>query len=788
MHHNSLRIIFLLLLLKCGGNIIACGPFYPQGDDIRFILFNPDNFGCSSYADLYYSAHSFYAPDERNIELNAEGVAKSIYQPNIAWWSTRCADVPVQSDIYEALYINDSSIYNKNSVNTFVKYLYSHADKEAIDYLKFAYICNSLNAYNSDAYDPWEKQTEEAGMVRVRQINAALQNSKRAKDKDIQQRYAFLGIRMAYYNSDSAEVTAIYKKYFVGRKQKNIVDYWALYFYAQTRTDAAEVNYLLAQVFEHAPDKRFVCYQLYDGSMPIGKTLQYAKTGAERSAVWLLDGVHKPGKALDNIRNMYEANGTSAGLDFLYCREINKLEDWIFTPYYSQFSPSLEEYSYWDEGASDTAINRHRIQNDRAYAEDVLQFAQEVMKNKNSNGALWEISGAYLQFMTGNNKALASIEAAQIKQGNTAAQWEQAEILHALIATAMQVDANAGILPFTKEILLRQGMLNNNRFLFALGRELEYKGNTTDAALLYSKMNRTYDWENHVSWKTPVKHRTLYFDYYDDYFFYMDALYTPQQMKDLLHRTENADPQSDFEKWLYSDVKHDAPRFYDLLGTKYIRLNELTAALNSFEKVNDTVWQSDVYYYKDYLDANPFYTNLYNEHTRTSADTIRYDKESITRELLNYLKKADEGEAAQRAYNYFQVANCYFNMTQYGNSWMMRRYYWTGTAQPTKLSDDTEYFTCALAKKYYLKAKETAQNKKFAALCLRMAGKCEKYRIYREIETGPDRYNYSLNTDDSVFDANVYYAQIKKEYPEYYKDLISNCYVFEEYLKEGRSN
>ena len=125
---------------------------------------------------------------------------------------------------------------------------------------------------------------------------------------------------------------------------------------------------------------------------------------------------------------------------------------------------------------------------------------------------------------------------------------------------------------------------------------------------------------------------------------------------------------NNFDTWKYSLIQKDLPRLSDLLGTKYIRKNQLHNALQAFTKVEDSLWTSKHYPYKTYLNANPFYTNMYNEHKPTKADTIKYNKESITRTLITYLEKANNPKNKKRDYYYFLVANCYLNMSHHGNS------------------------------------------------------------------------------------------------------------------------
>ena len=188
-----------------------------------------------------------------------------------------------------------------------------------------------------------------------------------------------------------------------------------------------------------------------------------------------------------------------------------------------------------------------------------------------------------------------------------------------------------------------------------------------------------------------------------------------------------------------------------------------------FTKVEDAHWKSDKY--TRYLNANPFYTNMFNEHQKTKADTITYNKESLTRALLKRLKSAQNPSNPKRAKDYFLAANCYFNMTHQGNSWIMKRYFWTANITPTKLESDPDYFNCDLAKRYYLKAAAVSKNKKFAALSLRMAARCESYNLAGKVSW------------KERFDANKYYKQIKTQYPDYYDNLVTKCGSFDRYFE-----
>jgi hypothetical protein len=764
---------FLLILISSlYSKTFACGPYYPFGDDIRFTLLKPGIFSYPGFIEFSYTASLFYSPGYKNDFSPSIDTRDS----NIELWLKRCKNIPSYSDTYNAIYVLGDEINNPNLSNSFIRYLHKTSDLEAIKYLNFAKKCS---AYNSIMDDPWERKENANIPKRVQLINQALNIAKTLTDEDIKMRYAFLAIRLAYYNDDFINIKNTYFQYFSNRKTKNIIDYWSMYFMTFTETDSIKRNYYASQVFYFAPDKRVNIFHFYNKNVPVEKTFEYAENPEEKIAVLMMEGFKKTGKNLDVLKNLYSLKPDSKGLSFLLLREVNKLEDWIYTPYYTNFTPSLEESGYWR--GDQKPYPESRIKEDQSYAENLLSFVNSVNINKVENPVLWQTVKSYLSYMTKKyDTALNEIGSLRSTIVDNPKLIRVLNVLKALCITAKQND-NATIQDEIKPIIIQEFDAGNYKFIFALARELEFRGNTTDAAILMSKFRSRVDrepeegyWRNGIYWRTEKKHYTLFVDYYDDYFFYLDAQYTTKQLSDLIENVNYGIGRNDsFSKWEYTVIKKDVSRLYDLMGTKYIRANELPSALNSFKKVNDTLWTSRFCPYRIYLNANPFYTNFFNEHSRTDADTVHYNKASLTDKLIDYLNKADNAANNDRDYYYFLVANCYFNMTQYGNSWLMKRYFWTSYIHDTGLEDDEDYFNCTLAKQYYLKAKEETKSKSFAALCLRMAGRCEKYRL---LNTG-NRYQYPRTLPE-----NKYYKNLKDDYPDFYNELIGNCQSFEKYF------
>ncbi len=222
---------------------------------------------------------------------------------------------------------------------------------------------------------------------------------------------------------------------------------------------------------------------------------------------------------------------------------------------------------------------------------------------------------------------------------------------------------------------------------------------------------------------------------------------------------------------MYSHVIQDSEKLKNLLGTKYLREDNLDKALDAFSTVNDTIWSQ--YPYQKYLDANPFFTTLSGAHEASAADTVKFTKPELLKELISFKKCGRNPNNSNQARDLLKVANCYYNMSYHGNSWIMSRSYWSSNHSEHGLQDDPNYFGAVKAREYYLKAREVAIDEKLRALCLYMAARCEDF--YKEFATNSEKH--------STITINKYDEQFKKEYSNSYQEF-STCESFTAYLSE----
>ncbi|MDI1255100.1 MAG: hypothetical protein PSV16_03285 [Flavobacterium sp.] len=732
------RVFILLLLSSISFQATACG-FYFEGD-VRYCFLKPEFYGYRSFQEFNYSYDSFYSKSD---------LYEPNQYPNELLWVKYCKGAVSYAAVEQAINNLPLGDLTAASNNQMIRYLYKTNDFEAIAYLKFAKSCEDVNYYFAD---PWERGEYAALPIRSKLISKAINFSKSVKNPEIRQRYAFQAIRMSYYNRDMERIKSIYARNFSDKNNKDIIGYWSLYFLTFSAIDKPLGNFYAAQVFGNAPDKRFMIQQQYNRSIPIEEVLKFAKTNEEKVNVYLLAATIKTDKALDYIRAIQKLQPESEALGFLLLREINKIDDWVFTPYYTLSKAPFDDYN--SEEYDSFAMISARVQKDRLYAGQILQFINGINPNRTDNPVMWKTAKAHLLFVTRQYKSsLSAITSLEKSVSKSDSIYGELERIKALNLTVDQPYGQAVIPELVKSIVLKNK--TDKKFIFALGRELEYKGNISDATILYSKMSE-YEFE----WSTTKKKKGVYGLYFYDYFDYADVIYSTVQLENiiqtiLLHKND----KDNFSEWAYQKVITDLPKLYDLLGTKYVRLDKLSKALENFNNIDNSYWQTTYSLwdkddsYGNNFDNNPFTVLKYTPIFMPQSDFI-LTKKTVTQRLINYLNKAQNPREKNRDYYYFLAGNCYYNMTIYGNSWMLRRFSWSSSDDGNPLfPDDDEFKKANLAHHYYFLAYKYAKDPKFKALSLRLANR---------------------------------FALLKKKYPDNYYQLCNGCTAFEDYFKARR--
>ncbi len=751
-------LVFITVLLS-SNYVFSCG-YSPYGEDVRYSLFLPEYFNYADFKAFWYNSELFGFDYEY----------QSQYESNVEdWYSFAKKQVPID-DINECLNTYKLTDISSSSSNKFLQYLYKNKLNNIIQYLITAKKCEDINNFNYE--DPWER-----GEIRKVDVVPFLKKLQQLIEKEksnyIKRKYAFLTIRVAYYSGDYNLVNSLFKKHFASGK-KDYLYYWSLYFNA-FKNNNASID--ISNIMAYSPEKKYASYFYFNNQFKLESALVNSKTKQEIANVYAYASVQRLEPNLDYLKEIYTNSNKSRILDFLLLREINKIEDWVYTPYYTNYLPSIEFATYWWSESPETVYStqklRERSEKDRLYAQQVLDFVNSVDCSKIDNVSLWKAAQIQLLFITRDYETCLQKIDVFVKKYSNEKIVTQIEKIKALCIISNQEVGKAIIKEEVKPIILKY--LNDERFLFSLGRELEFRNSLPDAMALIAfgnqKITNSYSdyYSNSVEWQGNRLKASGNLKYFYEYFDYLDFVYSANELQIVINKL-NTTVEDDFIKIIYSQLLKDKNYLIDLLGTKYIRENRLMLAEKTFKLLSNDYWQENYNAwerdkYEDYysFDENPFYDLKHTESFIPHNEKFVVTKLSVTQHLIKYLRYANNPKTNNRDYYYFLVANCYLSMTQYGNSWMMRRY--TSTSDYNQGNnesyiDEIEYRNGNQAQKYYYLAYKNAKTDKFKALCLRME-------------------DYSKDNISSKFE------KLKKSYPNYFNDL-SSCDNLEEFFNSRR--
>ena len=758
-------LIFTLLFLSNCLTITACG-YSPYGEDVRYSLFSPYYFNYQQYASFYYNNHTWGFDSMRE-----DFTDKILFESNVMDWYNYTGKKVALDEI--AYFNNKMELVDihPNSTNGFLAFLYKNKKDKAIQYLIYAKRCESYN--NIQEENSWERNE-----VRQKKSTSTFENElmnvyQKEKELFLKRKYAFQCIRLAFYNGNAQMITDVFKKEFLNSK-KDYLYYWSLYFYCRVTDNKGNFNDI-AEIFANSTEKAFASQFHFVQNFDLKKALPFAKNKEQVANLYAYASARVVSRNLDHLKVIYQNKPKFKTLDFLLLREINKIEDWVYTPYYTNYSPSVEQEDFYSESeysSITTQTLRNRSQKDRLYAQEVLDFLNQCDLSKVDNPVLWKAAKIQLLFITQHyDDGLKEIKSFEKYHKNEKI-IEEIEKIKALCLTARQPSGKAIILKEMHSIVERYA--KDRRFLFALGRELEYRGNLLDGIALISLADHddysdySYD-SSDVEWRGNRLLTTSNLDVFYNYFDYLDFVYSANHLQTLVNSIHQM-PVEKKNDFIYATLLHELNYLTDMLGTKYIREEKIFLALKTFQSLDKHYWQDNYNAWERgkfneamLFDENPFYTIKHTYSFIENKETYFVNKLSITEHLYKYMQLANNAKNNDRDYYYFLLGNCYLNMTDVGNSWMMRRFESHSTYDEEYLNesyiDNLEYRARTKTFEYYKLAYTHAKTDKFKALCLHMM-------------------NYAKKTPEIV-------NQIKEKYPDYYSDL-SSCQDLDGYFNARR--
>jgi hypothetical protein len=726
-----MRVFSSLLLVLSFQVSFACG-WSVSPETSRLALFKAQREGFFKLTPFYYSADYYYSTN------TISGVDQEL---NCLEWKKKLGNQIDPKDVHTILYETDSEQFetafeNKSlkkafEKNTFIEALLLPKNKAFLNYIVFA----KKLEYNSNTEVKWESWSQigyGSKEHKLADVTDFEKKIKSAKDAFLKQRYAFLILRYSFYAQDKNEVIRLYDTYFADNKN-TILAPWALYYKALCIEDFPLQNYLLSKVFAACEEKSFAVLQHYNWKLT-AETLALAQNDEERSVILAIESFRNPAPDLKTIEEIYTLSPNSVNLSFLIGREINKLEDWIFTPQYTNNgSPSVvfDGTVWYDNYAKAKEENYNKdILHLRA-----LEYFLISIREQTSGEQKDYITAAIAQLCFIDDQVDEGKKYTNMISDNANASIQMQKNIQLALVSLKQDDLKSEKVQnqlFTYfdsvENLVEtdHGLFKNLYSLYRIASaDFSKKGDRVSAGLLMMKSDLKNKGEYSV-YNNP---------YYYSYIGYFDRSATVEDMDHLMALKEK-DDKTPFEKYICSGtIAPDINYYKDLKGTIAFRNNNLELAFKTFSSMPKDFWDKN-YEFKNYLNENPFAPKILQNDKERKFD-YHFNKTDFIAKLIQ-LKKQNT------ATSNLQLAHAYFNVSYLGNSWMMVAYDWTSgesyvdyfygdNSEHEKSYQKGNYYGLTMAKMYYEKALKMSKNNNEKALASLMIFECNYYNHYANI-------------------------------------------------------
>lgn len=754
----------LVLLICCilPELVWACGPsLYPN--EARFALFRNGINGQEGFEPFFYS--------EYFLNSNAPDPTGKDYKRNCLEWQQITGAGISLNDIYSIQYTcaPDSflSAYEQKNwstfkENSFTNWLLKKKNKAYLDYFVLAKQMEAAQFYRGD---PWTASLLDTNSIALDKLaQTALDRTYQTKNTFLKTRYAFQAIKTVYYVKEPRNLSAYLKAFetYIEPGQ-SVVKGWGYYFYGLLQQDQLKRNVCLLRAFDLSEEKKVAAFNKIESDF-LTEIIQKEKDPYLKEVALAMQGIYTTGRAGAIIVALHQVNPESKYLPLLLSREINKVEDWIWSYTFLGFSSlginyeGIPTFSYWNKGYTEDetqqkvliAANREK---DLEYADELCTLMAKMAEAQFPDKDFLKLAQAHLYNIRGNYTTAAQAVAGlsipetsvYYKQWliesiiicanteNISAPDVQARLLQWLRAFDAAPSPDAG----DNEGTLAENEDDLSELYLVLSKKFQDKGDINMAGLLYNKSHHTrniYDgWETSWDDAYPPQQKkphsvTPKMNYKQIAFW--DRYGSPRDLEALI-AFKNRKHKTAFEQYISPAQWPDDQVYKDLMGTKYMRMERYHEALKVFQSMDQEFW-NDNYHYADYL---PF-TGISDLRTYAPWETTRSKyykktcKTDIVADIVAIIDKINNPGLSreQKAAYYIQLGNCKLNMTKNGLFWMMLSYgnfgqenrensgnFYTYTFYPNTIAYGDNYYGAKSAMAAYDKALKLSKNKELQA-------------------------------------------------------------------------
>ncbi len=779
-------------------NIIGCGDgFDPYDYYTSFFHQNlPEPYG---YRPFYYTGYNFLYDDNEPADVTdllskewADYCGTPVTNKDAKLFVTKFA----RKDIYN-LYLNvekTQSAFIPDSVmrNSMTGYFAQKKNLEVLGYILYAKQVEPYVLGNSDTWEPVVRDS----VKMARLIKDGLQLFNASKTPFVKLRYAYQVTRLALYSNRYLDAIRFYDEYIANNDAAGILQPLSLALkggalYRTGRTK--EAAYIFSRAFSNSIAKRISNYLGFKWSTTAETDrkdyLTLCKTNEEKAAMLSLFAMGSTGNELATMKEVYQLNPASEGLELLAVREINKLEEKYFTPLLQKEKGGSSFYYYWERDNADSLLNEAGRET-RALA----AFLHEAGSNKKvSNPGLFETGAAYTAYMVKDYSAAKKCLVAAKSMQLTQKVKDQLTLTNILVTinehTEMDASFEEQLLPSL--VWLQERVKNEQQVSSRFYETGPWKKIYRDLlceilAKRYHQVGEFHKEALCIGAADIVKYPWTDENYNKGVNFMRDKLNSKDVEK--LYTLLTGKQQNKFEKFIINRNSISLSTVVDFAGTAYLREYDYTKAIEWFKKMPD----------KKILTThkNPFVDLLYDrEEQLTLEKKFSTNKLAFATTMLQLMQQtvSDKPNAAK---HYYKIANALYNITYYGHTWELVQYSRGGSDGYNIPKDATafqrEYYGCFAAHDYFEKAMNTSVDPNFKARCLFMMGKCSQKQIPKP---GYSDYNNNYNQLEAAekiywakFKKNQYFPRLIKDYSAtpFYKEVYNTCSFLRDFVKKKK--
>lgn len=671
-----------------------------------------------------------------------------------------------------------------------------------------AHCCEDIKYWRGRPYEVYSNLKNpflQSKEVLIRRAEIALRTQ---KDDFLKKRYAYQLIVLHWLIDDVSACAKLYDRYFGNWDNPDtVLDTWAAIFkvYQQyRRQNFGTANYMAYKIFKQSDYKKIRAYHVFDPKPESVKSaLAMCKNDEEKSDILALKIMQNPGKCLETIKEIYALNSKNEYLDLLFSREINKIEDWIYTTEFTKFEPSLaiswrdETYDYY----SGLSYAQHYAEKNRAkdiaYMRELRTWLETHTRMHNNDFRQLAIAQLYI---LDDQPKLAKAALTNISQNAPLGILQQKATSEVLLSIWHDDIQNQEV-----QTALGQAFLDMRQkwgiadkpvasMLMALSNRFQKLGDGAMTSLCYTKSplekneyvnnnaHAVYIGTIYLRWDEPFwekkrKDQEYYTKYYYSLIGYLDIKGTPKDVDKMLGFVKNGAGTNKLLQFLLLQQLPSEYALLDLKGMMHFREDDMAAAAKAVKNLPDDYWDNH-YKFSNFIHANPFdcEPNIYELFAVQKKSSV--NKKTIYNTFLK-LKNNPTPE------NCIKLGNAYYQSTWHGNSWMLFKFAWSVHDGPNKrlakpagencmaydIKYDDPYFGCSRAIEWYLKAAES-KDKEIASKATLYALNCQ----YKKSEFGGGSDDYYKKNPTLLLNLRDKYGDTEAFL------IIKNCPGAEEYL------